>query len=123
MELKELERLACENYPLPDELCLPEIWFYEAMRNVYRQYRAGTIQKEVAVQEKREVYRAYRDETKRQELMKTCMTRQQENLMRSDRLRCEINLEKDPIKRLELALECVRCLTGDELVGRGKGET
>lgn len=38
----------------------------------------------------------------------------QENIRRGQELTWQINAEPDPLRKLDLALECIGCMTGDE---------
>lgn len=43
-----IERAAALGSDLDGELCLPDMWLFLALRELYRQYRAGAVTREQA---------------------------------------------------------------------------
>lgn len=61
MDLKKIAMLAADGGPIPDELKQWEQNAYIALRGLYRQYRAGTLDLETATAEKRKIIKAAQD--------------------------------------------------------------
>lgn len=61
MDVKELDRLAKENKPMPERLAMYEQCYYIASRGLYRQYDAKHITLEQAKAEKRHVVEQYQE--------------------------------------------------------------
>lgn len=55
----ELNRMAAKLLPLPKGLTQAEQLLYKSLCIVYREFRAGQIDKKQALDEKQELYRAY----------------------------------------------------------------
>jgi len=55
----ELNRMAAKLLPLPEGLTQVEQLLYNSLCVVYREFRAGQINKKQALDEKQELYRAY----------------------------------------------------------------
>lgn len=68
MDIKELDRLAKENKPMPERLAMYEQCYYIASRGLYRQYDAGDITLEQAKYEKSHVVKQYQEGKKQWEL-------------------------------------------------------
>lgn len=68
MDIKELDRLAKENKPMPERLAMYEQCYYIASRGLYRQYDAGHITLEQAKQEKHQVVAQYQEGRRQWEL-------------------------------------------------------
>lgn len=52
MTQAEIIERAGRGYPLPEGLCLPEQWFYLALRSLYYQFGEGMLSAEEAAREK-----------------------------------------------------------------------
>lgn len=50
-----IERAAALGSDLDGELCLPDMWLFLALRELYRQYRAGAVTREQARTEKKDL--------------------------------------------------------------------
>nr|WP_302597496.1 hypothetical protein [uncultured Cellulosilyticum sp.] len=61
MDIKELDRLAKENKPMPERLAMYEQCYYIASRGLYRQYDTGDITLEQAKAEKSHVVKQYQE--------------------------------------------------------------
>lgn len=61
MDIKELDRLAKENKPMPERLRMYEQCYYIASRGLYQQYAAKQITLEQAKLEKQSVVRQYNE--------------------------------------------------------------
>lgn len=61
MDHKRIAMLAADGGPIPDELKPWEQNAYIALRGLYRQYRAGVVNRETAAAEKRKIAKAARD--------------------------------------------------------------
>lgn len=59
MDIKELDRLAKDNAPMPDGLALYEQCYYISSRGLYEQYAREMITLEVAKKEKAQVIKQY----------------------------------------------------------------
>lgn len=68
MDVKELDRLAKENKPMPERLAMYEQCYYIASRGLYRQYDAGDITLEQAKVEKGHVMKQYQEGKQQWEL-------------------------------------------------------
>lgn len=117
MELKEIERMARNQMPMPSEITIDEQKFYVIARDIYRKYDQNEIDQSQAVKERNQARLALKKQVELNNMMADMFNQTHENLQRSEELRCKINKEENTEKKLELALECIRLLTGDELVG------
>ncbi|MBW7573897.1 hypothetical protein [Caproiciproducens faecalis] len=61
MTLEEIERHAMRNDPLPTGLNQAEQLLFLSFRCMYKSYRSGTVDREQAQAEKRELIRAYEE--------------------------------------------------------------
>lgn len=68
MDIKELDRLAKENKPMPECLAMYEQCYYIASRGLYRQYDAGHLSLAQAKIEKSHVIKQYEEGKKQWEL-------------------------------------------------------
>lgn len=68
--LKDLESLAMKNEDLPDDATMPEILFFQGMRNLHYQYRIKAIDIDTAKAEKHRLVEEY----KRVMIMYNCWT-------------------------------------------------
>ena len=59
MTEKEIEALAKKNTPLPEGATLAERLFYRNLRQLYREYREGTVDKVQAKREKGELVKQF----------------------------------------------------------------
>lgn len=57
----DLERIAANNGDMPDNLTMPEIMMFQAMRHLYAVYRIGKIDRPKASAEKQKIMRQYAD--------------------------------------------------------------
>lgn len=70
--------------------------------------------KEICEQKQRELRQDYDADRERREFFGNISRQMQENIRRGEQLTWQINAERDPLKKLALALECIGCMTGDE---------
>ena len=117
LTLKEIEEFAYRQSEIPSSLTIDEQKFFVVMRNIYYLYHNNIIGQSQAVSEKKKAYSALQKQMEINTMMADMFNQTHENLQRSEELRCKINKEENTEKKLELALECIRLLTGDELVG------
>ena len=117
MKLKEIERMARNQMPMPSEITIDEQKFYVIVRDIYRKYDQNEVDRNQAVIERNQARAALEKQVELNNMMSNMFNRIGANLQRSEELRYKINKEKNAEKKLELALECIRLLTGDELVG------
>ncbi len=68
MDIKELDRLAKENKPMPECLAMYEQCYYIASRGLYRQYDSGAITLEQAKLEKSQLVKQYQEGQKQWQL-------------------------------------------------------
>lgn len=61
MDIKELDRLAKENAPMPNGLAIHEQCYYISSRGLYQQYAAKTISLSQAKLEKKQVIEQYQN--------------------------------------------------------------
>ena len=93
MELKELEKLAHKQKPMPELLIQPDQLFFLCMKNLYKLFGLGAISEEEAVTEKKKIVKAYEEAKDNHEKMMTVYKSHLEaSLKVSDNMR-EINRE------------------------------
>lgn len=71
MELKELEKLAYKQKPMPELLTQPDQLFFLCMKNLYKLFGLGAISEEEAVTEKKKIVKAYEEAKDNHEKMMT----------------------------------------------------
>lgn len=71
MELKELEKLAYKQKPMPELLIQPDQLFFLCMKNLYKLFGLGAISEEEAVTEKKKIVKAYEEAKDNHEKMMT----------------------------------------------------
>lgn len=93
MELKELEKLAYKQKPMPELLTQPDQLFFLCMKNLYKLFGLGAISEEEAVTEKKKIVKAYEEAKDNHEKMMTVYKSYLEGSLKvSDNMR-EINRE------------------------------
>lgn len=68
MDIKELDRLAKENAPMPSGLAIHEQCYYISSRGLYQQYAAKAISLSQAKLEKKQVIEQYQNSERQWEL-------------------------------------------------------
>ena len=68
MEIKELDRLAKENAPMPSGLAIHEQCYYISSRGLYQQYAAKAISLSQAKLEKKQVIEQYQNSERQWQL-------------------------------------------------------
>lgn len=61
MKADDINIIACKGQRMPDGLNLPEQYYYQALRMLYKRYHAADISKEEAKEEKHDIDEAFRD--------------------------------------------------------------
>ena len=54
-DISAIERAAASGADMNEELCIPDMWLFLALRELYKQFRGGIVSKEQARQEKSEL--------------------------------------------------------------------
>lgn len=121
MTFEEIERAARRDEGLPDGTSTIDQATYYAMQKLYDLYWQKRIDVETASKRKRQIRSTYEREVKLRRNYVELTTLYQERLKKSELLRAKINKmvkgNKDTLKILQTALECIRELTGDQLLG------
>lgn len=89
--------------------------YYAVIKDLYTTYKVGGLSKEESIQAKEIYQNQYIDEYNKNDSHKEMYKGYQENIMKSDVLRCEINKSNDTKEMLLKSLECISLLTGDEM--------
>lgn len=126
MELKELEKLAYKQKPMPELLTQPDQLFFLCMKNLYKLFGLGAISEEEAVTEKKKIVKAYEEAKQEHEKMMTVYKSYLEaSLKVSDNMR-EINREiqktaPDGDRVVLLMADTIERLTNTKFARQGWG--
>ena len=115
MNVKDIDLSAFNNKKMPDGLTYYEMKYFQAIRNLYSQFKRGYITEEDALSEKTKLEAVFRQEEQYVDSFSKKQCELYNNVTKSEELRIEINKCDDPAKKLELALKCISLLTGDKL--------
>lgn len=108
MEYQKIMEYAAHGLALPkDMLC------FEALCRLKYEYEATGLDAEKVRLRKQQIRRAHAQYTEAYRGYLAGMQGYQENIRRSEMLQSQIVKEKDPAKKLALALECIGAMTGD----------
>lgn len=88
--------------------------YYAVVKDLYFTYKAGGLPKEECIQAKEIYQKQYIDEYITNNSHKEMYKGYQENIMKSDVLRSEINRSSDIKEMLLKSLECISLTTGDD---------
>lgn len=89
--------------------------YYAVIKDLYTIYKAGGLSKEECTQAKEIYQKQYIEEYVTTNSHREMYKRYQENVIKSDVLRCEINKSSDIKEMLVKLLECISLMTGDEV--------
>ena len=122
MTFEEIEHAARRDEKLPDGTSTIDYAAYYAMKRLYDLYWQKRITVDEASERKKQVRSAFERETKVYQNYMEFTKLYQDRVKKSELLRAEINRmmgkNKDTPQILQAALECIRELTGDQLLGR-----
>lgn len=110
MKLEELDKIAISNMAIEKTIPLADYGYCMKMRELYNDYRKGLITLESCKKRKEEIIEEY-------QRCSSCLDvhkKYQENIMKSEILRTEINKSSDIVETLLKSLECISLMTGDE---------
>ena len=108
--LKELDKIAVSDMAIEKTMSLMDYGYCMKMRELYTDYRKGLVTLDSCKKRKEEIVEEYLRCSSCLDVHK----KYQENIMKSDVLRCEINKSSDLQEMLLKSLEIVSLLTGDE---------
>ena len=125
MELKELEKLAYKQKPMPELLTQPDQLFFLCMKNLYKLFGLGAISEEEAVTEKKKIVKAYEEAKDNHEMMTVYKSYLEASLKVSDNMR-EINREiqktaPDGDRVVLLMADTIERLTNTKFARQGWG--
>lgn len=110
MKLEELDKMAISDMAIEKTMPLMDYAYCMKMRELYTDYRKGLITLDSCKKRKEEIIREYKKASSCLEIYE----KYQDNIMKSEALRIEINRSNDLQETLLKSLEIVSLLTGDE---------
>lgn len=114
--LNYIEHLAYKNMDFIQECeTFLDYGYYSVIKNLYNDFRAGGLTKEECINAKKIYREQYIKEYTDNHTQRKVYKEHQQNILKSDILRCEINKSNDFRKMLLKSLECISLMTGDEV--------
>ena len=115
-KLRELIPVARNQEPVPEGLGFVATQFFYTVRGIYILMQYKFLTEEQAEKKIGNLIHRYSMWAKTSRFQAELSHIQGEAIQKSEWARVAIRKEKDPEKKLELALECIRLITGDKMV-------